>query len=135
MRRGARVADLMSTALVCVRDTDKIGTALREMHRATIHHLPVVDEHLNLIGVLSSTDVLGGARGLSPDQRIGRSMSRSVVTVTPETSAIRAVELMTDNAFRSLPVVDSDGHLVGIVTHTDLLRRSRISPKTSPADA
>ena len=129
------MADLMSTALVCIRDTDTIGTGLREMQRATIHHLPVVDEHLNLIGVLSSTDVLGGPRGLSLDRRIGRSMSRSVVTVTPETSAIRALELMTDNGFRSLPVVDSDGHLVGIVTDTDLLRGSRISPKTSPADA
>src|SRR5215475_16225853 len=99
MRRAARVGDLMSTALICVRDTDTIGTALREMHRATIHHLPVVDEHLNLIGVLSTTDVLASRRG-SPEQRIGQSMSRSVVTVTPETSAVRARDLMTDYGFR-----------------------------------
>ena len=121
MRHAARVADLMSTALVCVRDTDTIGTALREMQRGTLHHLPVVDEHLNLVGVVSSTDILG--RGdCAPEQRIGRFMSRSVVTVTAESPAIDAMDLMTENAFRSLPVVDSDGHLVGIVTETDLLR-------------
>jgi len=120
------VADLMSTALICVRDTDTMATALREMHRATIHHLPVVDEHLNLVGILSSTDVLDRP-GRSPAQRIGRSMSRSVVTVMPETSASRAMEIMTENAFRSLPVVDSDGHLIGILTETDVLRNSRSS--------
>lgn len=135
MRRAARVADLMSTALICVRDTDTIGTAIREMQRATIHHLPVVDEHLNLIGVLSSTDVLRGRRKRSAGERIGRSMSRKVMTVTPETPAVRALELMTENVFRSLPVVDSDGHLLGIVTETDLLRMARSSPGESGESA
>ena len=119
MRREDRVADLMSTALICVRDTDTIGTALREMQRGTLHHLPVVDEHLNLVGVLSSTDILGRC---TPEQRIGRFMSRSVVTVTAETPAIVARDLMTENVFRSLPVIDSDGHLIGILTETDLVR-------------
>lgn len=128
MRPAARVGDLMSTALICVRETDTIGTALQEMRQAVIHHLPVVDEHLNLVGVLSSSDVVDGRRALSSGERIGRSMSRSVVTVTPDTSAARAMELMTENVFRSLPVVDSDGHLVGIVTDTDLRRGSRTSP-------
>ena len=120
MRHEARVADLMSTALVCVRDTDTIGTALREMQRGTLHHLPVVDEHLNLVGVLSSTDLGGGM--CTPEQRIGRFMSRAVVTVTAETPATDARDLMMENAFRSLPVVDSDGHLIGILTDTDLLQ-------------
>jgi CBS domain-containing protein len=128
MRPAARVGDLMSTALICVRETDTIGTALQEMRQAVIHHLPVVDEHLNLVGVLSSSDVLDGRRALSSGQRIGRSMSRSVVTVTPDTSAARAMDLMTENVFRSLPVVDSDGHLVGILTDTDLRCGSRTSP-------
>ena len=134
MGQAARVADLMSTALVCVRDSDTIGTALQEMRRAAIHHLPVVDEHLNLVGVLSSTDILGGRRDRAPDQRIGRFMSRSVVTVTPETLASRALDLMTENVFRSLPVVDSDGHLVGILTDTDLLASPR-SPPGEPEDS
>ena len=121
MRHEAQVSDLMSTALVCVRDTDTIGTALREMQRGSLHHLPVVDEHRNLVGVLSSTD-LRGAAVCTPEQRIGQFMSRSVVTVTEETPAIDARDLMTENAFHSLPVVDSDGHLIGILTDTDLLQ-------------
>ena len=52
-------------------------------------------------------------------------MSRAVVTVTPETSLTRASELMLENAFRSLPVVASDGRLIGILTETDLVRGMR----------
>ena len=136
MRHAARVADLMSTALICVRETDSVGTALEEMQRAKIHHLPVVDEHLNLIGLLSSSDVGEGWETLWPGERVGRSMSRLVVTVTPETRTTRAMALMTENRFHSLPVVDSDGHLVGIVTDTDLRRGSRSPPidSTEPVD-
>ena len=125
MTRPSRVGDLMSTALVFVRDTDTLAIARREMRRAGVHHLPVVDEHQNLIGVISRTDLTEGRRRPARTERIGKLMSRSVVTVTPETSITLARELMLENVFRSLPVVGSDGHLIGILTETDLLRGIR----------
>jgi len=125
MIRPSRVGDLMSTALVFVRDTDTLAIARREMRRAGIHHLPVVDEHQNLIGVISRTDLTEGRRRPAGRQRIGKLMSRAVVTATPETSITLARELMLENVFRSLPVVGSDGHLIGILTETDLLRGIR----------
>ena len=125
MTRPSRVADLMSTALVFVRDTDTLAIARREMRRAGIHHLPVVDEHQNLIGVISETDLTGGRHRPGRAERIGKFMSRTVVTVTPEASITLARDLMGENVFRSLPVVASDGHLVGILTETDLLRGIR----------
>jgi CBS domain-containing protein len=127
MIRSSRVGDLMSTALVCVRDTDTIATAEREMLRAGIRHLPVVDEHHNLIGIISSRDVPGRSKDTSSKQRVGNLMSRTVVTVGPETSGLRGMDLMTEHGFHSLPVVASDGHLLGIVTDTDLLSGSRAS--------
>ena len=126
MTRPSRVGDLMSTALVFVRDTDTIALARREMRRAGIHHLPVVDEHQNLIGVISRTDLTEGRSRPGRRQRIGEIMSRAVVTVTPETSITLASELMLDHVFRSLPVVGSDGQLIGILTETDVLRGMRV---------
>ena len=125
MTRPSRVGDLMSTALVFVRDTDTTASARREMLRAGIHHLPVVDEHQNLIGVISKTDLTEPGRKRGRTQRIGKLMSRAVVTVTPESSINLARELMLENVFRSLPVVGSDGQLIGILTETDLLRGIR----------
>jgi CBS domain-containing membrane protein len=125
MGRDFRVENLMSTALVCAFDTDTLGAAHREMELAGIHHLPVIDEHRNLVGILSSTDVVAQPTGLWGTLRVGKCMSCTPVTVTPGMSALQAMDLMLEYGFRSLPVVGSDGHLIGILTETDLVRASR----------
>lgn len=134
MGRSSTVESLMSTALVCVQDTDTVATAHQEMLRACIHHLPVVDEHRNLVGILSSTDVLEHW-SRRQRERVGKCMSRAPVTVTATTSTARAAAMMLDHGFRSLPVVASDGHLVGIITETDLLRASRDGQERDPPSA
>lgn len=48
-------------------------------------------------------------------------MSRPVVTVTPQTTAKCAAELLAAHGFTALPVVDDDERLVGIVTEADLI--------------
>jgi CBS domain-containing protein len=51
-------------------------------------------------------------------------MSRDVVTIGPDASILQAARLMLQNRISGLPVVDSSGTLVGIVTEGDFLRRS-----------
>jgi len=51
-------------------------------------------------------------------------MTRDVLTVTPATSIVDALRLMLDRHVSGLPVVDSAGQLVGILTEGDLLRRA-----------
>jgi CBS domain-containing protein len=51
-------------------------------------------------------------------------MSRDVVTVRPDETILHAARLMLQRRFSGLPVVDSDGVLVGMVTEGDFLRRS-----------
>jgi CBS-domain-containing membrane protein len=50
-------------------------------------------------------------------------MTRNVVSVRPETTILQAADLMLQHRISGLPVV-SDGHVVGIVTEGDFLRRS-----------
>ena len=57
-------------------------------------------------------------------------MSRDVITVTPETPLPDADRLMVSHVIRRLPVVDSKGRLVGIVTYGDI-RSARPSRVTS----
>ncbi|MCZ2826223.1 MULTISPECIES: CBS domain-containing protein [unclassified Modestobacter] len=49
-------------------------------------------------------------------------MTREVVTVGPDTSAKYAAEVMAEQGFAALPVVDEDGVLIGIVAEADVLR-------------
>jgi CBS domain-containing protein len=53
-------------------------------------------------------------------------MTRSVITVTPETTIVDAANLMLQRHVSGLPVVDTSGKLVGIVSEGDFIRRSEI---------
>lgn len=57
-------------------------------------------------------------------------MSSDVITITPETTLPEAHQIMTKEEVRRLPVVDKDGHLVGIVSIGDI-RGAGPSPATS----
>jgi len=53
-------------------------------------------------------------------------MSRQVRTVTPVTPLTDAVELLLDQNYRALPVVDDHQRVLGILTDGDLLRRAQL---------
>lgn len=66
------------------------------------------------------------------DLRVRDFMTPNVVTVRPDDTIAKAYELMLDNRFRHLVVVDGDGDLVGLLTHRDLLRHALIERTDLP---
>ena len=59
-------------------------------------------------------------------------MTRSVITVTPDTTVLEAANLMLRHHVSGLPVVDRAGLLVGIVSEGDFIRRSEIGTQKKP---
>lgn len=53
-------------------------------------------------------------------------MSREVWAVNPETPLAEAVELLLSKVYRTLPVVDETGRVVGILTEGDLLAKTKL---------
>jgi CBS-domain-containing membrane protein len=51
-------------------------------------------------------------------------MTHNVFTIEPDASILQAIRIMLQRRISGLPVVDTQGSLVGIVTEGDLLRRS-----------
>jgi len=51
-------------------------------------------------------------------------MSRSVIAISPDAPLAQAVRLMVDHRISGLPVIDSQGRAVGMLTEGDLLRRA-----------
>jgi CBS domain-containing protein len=55
-------------------------------------------------------------------RRVGEVMSKAVIHIEPTAPLTRALQKMVDLKARSLPVVGSDGKLVGIISREDVMR-------------
>ncbi|HEY3234343.1 MAG TPA: CBS domain-containing protein [Polyangiaceae bacterium] len=96
--------------------------------RHDVHHLPVVDalESRKLIGIVSTTDLLTYYRAHPganlAEVSVGQVMTREPETIAPHTTIADAAEILAGAKYHSLPVVDSTGRCVGIVTTRDIIK-------------
>lgn len=81
---------------------------------------------------VEEVDVVQYAPGRRPDplaQPVQDVMRTAVISVLPHTSAAEIVSLLLQKGYRSLPVVDHNGRLQGIITDGDLLRRTQLATR------
>lgn len=118
-----RIQDVMTTDLKCINPETSLIKANDMMWRQEIHHLIVIDDNGQPIGILSDTD-LGGdlAKTLPDNQTVAEYMSAPLITGTPETTLKDAINLMEGHHIHALVVVDETKKLVGIVTTRDIER-------------
>ena len=116
-----RVHDIMTRSVRAIPPDSTAGAAWDLMQREHVRHLVVV-RGKQIAGVISERD-LGGVHGdaVRSGKRVEELMTRDVTTVGADDTVRRAANLLRGNEIGSLPVVDGDGVLVGIVTTTDFL--------------
>jgi len=127
-----QVAERMRTAVILVRPSDSVRTALKLLGEQQIRHLPVVEDG-KLVGIVTDRDIrLVFPSAVTADNKeqdpfdalekvsVGQIMTKRVLTVTPETSIADAARLLLERRIGGLPVVQGD-LLVGIITKTDIL--------------
>ena len=120
------VSEIMTTKPRTIRVDDSVVIADWLLALDDIHHIVVVDAQDRVIGILSDRDLLHAFGGQPmPDLPVARIMSRNVQTVAPDVPAMEALERMLRGRFHALPVTDSTGHLLGIITATDFLEVAR----------
>jgi CBS domain-containing membrane protein len=107
---------------VTLNERTSAARALAELDERGIRHLPVVDREGNLVGVISRRDLQASIRSGGGQQALAEIMQQDVVAVTPETPAHEAAYLMLHHGFGCIPVIDREGHLVGIATEFDFVR-------------
>jgi CIC family chloride channel protein len=107
----------------------------------------VEDDNHQLAGVLSPRDVRESFlyfEDLKESVIAADLMTTNVVTITSQDNMETALHLFEDHPFSMFPVVDTDSHVVGILTKDDLLKaydqkvlKDRIlsaQPGTNPSD-
>ena len=127
------IRELMTGALITVRRETPVLEARDLMAKEKIRHLLVTEAGGALVGIVTDRDIRlnlpSQATSLSVWEinhlltklTVGQVMTRSVVTIGPDRPAREAAQLMLERKIGALPVLD-DGHLVGIITETDIVQ-------------
>ncbi|MGW3659703.1 CBS domain-containing protein [Streptomyces sp. NPDC005151] len=120
--RHRSVSDLMTPTAVSVQR----GTTFKEIARLLdefgVTAVPVVDENGCPVGVISEADLLRRRDSGSGVNAAVDLMSHPAITAAPEWSAVRAARVMEKHKVKRLPVVDSGGRLIGVLSRSDLLQ-------------
>jgi acetoin utilization protein AcuB len=128
------VSDLMTVDPDTIRQDMPLGEVINIMKVDGCRQLPVVDATGRLVGIITDRDVRLAMNspivlhGRWQDEKLldtataSTCMTPDPVTVSPDTPAYRAAEMLSAYKFGALPVVRI-GELVGIITVTDFLDR------------
>lgn len=128
------VDSIATTAVLTCGPSDTLEEAARLMWEQDCGALPVVDSAGKVVGVITDRDALMAAytRGVGLHAPTVESvMSKTLYSCRPEESIGRALELMELHKVRRLPVVSKTGHLLGLVSLADAVRRLEHTPPTS----
>ncbi|MFT5325197.1 MAG: magnesium transporter [Planctomycetaceae bacterium] len=101
---------------------EQATAAIRKARRDALHYLYVTKRDGSLAGVLNMRDLLLG----EPDAKIEPMVHRNVLTISETMPSDEVVALMRDRKFLALPVVDLDGHLLGVVKHNEALETGQL---------
>ena len=125
------VNDLMTVDPQTISPDVSLAVVSDLLQVESIRQLPVMDNG-RLVGIISERDVcLVRNSPLFETISAESIMTANPITVTPETPAFRAAEMLRSYKFGALPVLDGD-QLVGIITVSDFLRRMEI--ETTPIE-
>jgi CBS domain-containing protein len=110
------VSDAMRSDFIEVAPEDTLGEVAQKMVDAKTGAV-VVKDFGRLIGILSERDMLKAMAGRvhTSESRVREWMTPDPITAAPEMSCEEAAQIMLDNEFRHLPVIE-DGRVVGVVS-------------------
>lgn len=118
----------MLTCDLMLRDivTAKKGITARDcidlLFKRHVGTVIIVDEKQRCVGIFTERDAIRIiAQDLSIDEPIEKVMTRHVYTVSEDTPFIEAKKIMKLHKIRHIPVTDSDGKLVGLLSIRHIL--------------
>ena len=105
---------------VTIKRGATVGDALRMMEEYHIGGVPVIDDDRHLVGIVTNRDLRFEADMLRPIDEL--MTSENLVTTSQSTNLEDATKILQSHKIEKLPVVDSMGRLVGLVTYKDIAK-------------
>jgi CBS domain-containing protein len=115
-------ADVMTKNVITLTPEDSVSQAIKIFKEKKIHHIPI-QQGGALTGMLSDRDVMW-LNHINMDEKttIEQFMSDIVLICHEETPLDHVAQVLYREEINGLPVIDRNHHLVGMITHHDLLR-------------
>jgi len=108
----------MSKNVISVQTNDSVIKAQLLLKEHNINRLPVMDKG-KLVGIITERDL----RILPAETlRVKNIMTKNPVTVSWNYTIGEAAEILLQHNMSGVPVVDEEGHVIGIITKGDLFR-------------
>ena len=127
------IQDIMTPAPIILHPQDNITKAMVQTKDNNIHHIPIIDDENNVVGIVSQSDLYDKALSLTKSTSgvsftskvlfntpISEIMTEHPVTISSEDKVDKAIEILSNSSFHALPVIFQD-RVVGIVTAKDIL--------------
>ena len=130
------LADVVRPNFLTVAPEDTLGEVAERMTRENVGAV-IVKDYGRLIGILTERDMLRAmaSRVHTSDARVRQWMTADPVTASPDMDLDEAAQVMLDNGFRHLPVVEGE-NVIGVVSLRRVLGgRRRPAPAPAPEAA
>jgi CBS domain-containing protein len=116
--KSESVAHLDLTGFCVVASGTAVQETLAQMRTEKVNVCLVMQDEM-LKGIFTDRDVLlkVAAYPATLAEPIDAVMTMDPISIEPDTAAAKALQLMDEKGFRNLPVVDSNGRVVGNMTH------------------
>lgn len=129
-----QLALLMTREVHTTKPEEDIKNVARAFLEKNFRRMPVVSNS-HLVGIVTVSDIVWRAIArMNISEPVERYMEPRVTTVWEETPLKVAYEIMRLSGERALPVLDSDGGMVGIIGDTDLLKVFEITESTHKSE-
>lgn len=119
----AKILEMKGSDVEVTTADASVVAAVEQMNRRNIGALLVMDGERSL-GIFTERDVLTRVIGKGRDPGrtpVGEVMTRSVISIGPETTVKEAMSVITEKRCRHLPVM-AGGRLLGMISAGDLTR-------------
>ncbi len=128
--------EVMSAKPVTVQTQDPLSEVREVFSKHSIHHIPVIDENRQIVGIISSSDLdrlsWGSTlfknvkkaeynKALHQTYRVLDVMTADVYTLDADQTINEAYHIFKEGLFRAIPILEN-GKLVGIVSPIDLVK-------------
>jgi CBS domain-containing protein len=119
-----KILELKGRDVVTIEPAQALSEAVKVLSERRIGALLIVDGQRPVSGIISERDIVRAvaAQGIKAlEEPVSRFMTEKVVTCTGQTSINDVMELMTEQKFRHIPVVEG-GRLAGIISIGDVVK-------------